>query len=297
MGLNLNKKFLLTAIIPIQPRPSDLRNVFNWIESDISHAIHYVLVLDRPTEEITKLMADFLGANHEGNRVDVNIGNFFGPGNARNAGLTYIDTPFVAFWDSDDWPHIPTILKFVANLDANASKLYVAAFNVEYAAKEAKLVTTSNLLEMAMNPGIWRCIFPSNLVRNCAFPDTQLGEDQVFLAQVISLCEEIEFSKEVFYSYNFGQPNQLTKVTDFSHLTYSQILLSRIDLTNAKESHREFVENLEIKQLATMLSRGSTKVRSIAILRLCKKVAQNRTRGLSAVAKMLRIREAERINE
>jgi len=296
VGTNPNEKCQLTAIIPIQPREKDLTNVLEWIDADNSCKVYYVLILDRPTHQMVNLLDTFLQDSKTSKYVEVKVGEFFGPGLARNAGIGSIDTPLVAFWDSDDRPNVPTILEFLANRPINERKLLVGSFEVECFGKKRKKIVTSNLVEMARNPGIWRCIFPAKLVENIWFPDTLLGEDQVFLAQVISQCEEVEFTTRLFYCYQYGHAGQITRSTNFSHLVRAQYILSKITFSRSNNFHEEFVKNLAIKQLVTMIARGSTKIRLIGIYRLTRTILRGRLMTVRALVQMIKIPEVEKIS-
>lgn len=275
---NLDKISLLTAIVPIRPSLEDLENVFGWLESKDAESIHFVLVLDRPTPSILHLWAKFyanFNARPNAPKVDLVEGDFKGPGPARNAGFMYADSQYVAFWDSDDCPNIPRIVKYLLSIQLQQPKLVVGAFELIREGREKQFIQTNNLHQLARNPGLWRCLFPIELIKNNEFPDILLGEDQVFLANIISRSPQIEFREEVFYSYVYGNSGQLTSNKDFSDLVKAESLVSMIDVKNMNREEKDFIYNLSTKQLLTILLRGNLKIKTISVQRITRKLFSN----------------------
>lgn len=278
MTENLGKISLLTVIVPIRPSLDDSKNVFGWIESEDARYIHFVLVLDRPTSAILQLWEEFGGrirVSPDAPQVDVVVGNFGGPGRARNAGLIHADTQYVAFWDSDDHPNITQVIKHLISIKLQQPKLIIGSFEVVREGREKQIFRTCNLHQLARNPGLWRCLIPFETIEEMKFPDILLGEDQVFLANVLARSPQIEFLEDVFYSYVYGNSSQLTATKDYSDLAKAENLLSGIDVKNTSKEEREFIYNLSTKQLLTMLIRGQLTIKIISSARMAKKLISN----------------------
>jgi hypothetical protein len=108
--------------------------------------------------------------------------------------------------------------------------------------ESGKLLTRkieANLAELALNPGIWRIIFKSDLVRYSHFEDYQMAEDQDFLARIFTSQTKCIFTPEVFYTYVKHNQGQQTKskvaIRDLSKsIPRLSILLVRQMLTGVK---------------------------------------------------------------
>ena len=278
MTENLGKISLLTVIVPIRPSLDELRNVFGWIESEDARYIHFVLVLDRPTSAMLQLWEEFSGrirVSPDAPQVDVFVGEFGGPGRARNAGLIHADSQYVAFWDSDDHPNITQVIKHLISIKFQQPKLVIGSFEVVREGREKQIFRTSNLNQLARNPGLWRCLIPFETIEGMKFPDILLGEDQVFLANVIGRNPQVEFLEDIFYSYVYGNSNQLTATKDYSDLAKAETLLSSLDAKNTSKEGCDFIYNLSTKQLLTMLIRGQFTIKVISSGRLAKKLLLN----------------------
>lgn len=269
---------LLTAIVPIRPSLDDLRNVFGWLEKEQTAHIHFVLILDRPTSTMLKVWAEFYAdfkVRADAPQVDVIDGDFGGPGPARNAGLAHIDTQYVAFWDSDDHPNIPQIMKYLMSIKLQQPKLVVGSFEVIRQGGEKQTIHTYDLLQLARNPGLWRCLIPFESLGEIKFPNIVLGEDQVFLARIMAGCPPVEYSEIIFYSYMYGNSGQLTANKDFSDLVKAESLVTRIDVDNTNRNERDFIYNLSTKQLLTVLLRGQLRMKFISATRMVRKFVFN----------------------
>ena len=296
---NFDNVSLLTAIVPIRPSVDDFKNVISWLNYREALKIHFVLILDRPNAEIKRMAEDLVAGQNispYSPKVDIVQGNFAGPGRARNAGLPFIDSQYVAFWDSDDYPNIPKIIHYLSRHQVQDPKLLVGSFEILRSGKDKQILQTNNHFQLARNPGLWRCLVPAGYIKAIEFPDILLGEDQVFLAKIIAGCPPIEFIGENFYSYVYGNSSQLTSTRDYSDLIKAETLLSEIDLTNTKKNERDFIYNLSTKQLLTMLIRGRLVIKLISILRIYKKLSANFWRESNSIKEMIRNPRKERFN-
>ena len=288
-------KALLTAIIPLKASLPDRANVMRWLLRENASSIHFVFVFDRPTAEIKKANRT-VHSQFPNFQIDIVEGEFFGPGSARNAGFVFIDTKYVAFWDSDDNPNLEEILSFLARAGAESEKVYVGAFDIEIAGQGIKRIQTLNLTQLARNPGLWRCLIPSRLMAGCEFPSNLLGEDQVFLAKVLINASNIEFVDRHFYTYSYGNQGQLTSSKDLSQLQESEKLLATISRFGTSHEISRFVFDLSSKQLLTLLRYGNTKQKSFSLVRLLRRVLVHRRQGIASILLMLQVPIKERFN-
>ena len=289
------EKTLLTAIVPIKASIADRENVISWFLDELAPKIHFILVFDRPTNEIIEANRT-LSTLFPNLCLDVIEGQFFGPGPARNAGMKLVSGRYVAFWDSDDKPNLTEVIATLSAGDGEATKLYVGAFDIQTRNGEVRRMQTSNLIQLARNPGLWRCLVPASALAGCDFPPFLLGEDQVLLSRVLSNTQEIEFVDNVFYTYFYGGSGQLTSLRDFSDLLKSEKLLREILPTRLPAEIAEFVSNLSTKKLLTVVRHGTINQKIRALYRLTSKIVLNRFGGLSSILAMAQIPIRERFN-
>ena len=288
-------KALLTAIIPLKASWPDRANVMSWLLRENASSIHYVFVFDRPTPEIKEANRS-VQSQFPNFQIDIVEGQFFGPGSARNAGFVFIDTKYVAFWDSDDNPNLEEILSILVREGEESEKVYVGAFGIEKAGQQIKRIHTLNLKQLARNPGLWRCLIPSRLLVGCEFPSNLLGEDQVFLAKVLINASSIEFVNRHFYTYSYGNQGQLTSSRDLAPLEESEKLLATISHAGITNEISRFILDLSSKQLLTLLRYGSIKQKSFSLVRLSRRVLVHGREGIASILSMLQVPIRERFN-
>ncbi len=295
MNKSLGQVSLLTAVIPMKASLDDLDNLCGWFSQEGASLVHFVLVCDRATSDIRDITRS-LPLQFPYLRIDVLNGDYFGPGPARNAGMGLIDTAYVAFWDSDDTPNILAIITTLENIDPGVEKLYVGSFAVKSTGYRTKVIRTTNLIQFARNPGLWRCLIPTKALSGNIFPQFLLGEDQVFLANIVANTKNIEYTDNIFYSYVYGNSGQLTSTKDFSHLKFTESIIRKIDMRDSSPEVSNFVYNLSTKQVLTMLHSGNFKIKCISILKLTKRIMTDRRRCLNSIIAMAKVPSPERFN-
>jgi glycosyltransferase involved in cell wall biosynthesis len=292
---NLGQKSLLTAIIPMKASLEDLDNVRNWFSQKGAGLVHFVLVCDRATNEI-RAITESLPTEYPSLQIEVVNGEYFGPGPARNAGIRLISSRYVAFWDSDDLPNILEIVSTLKHVDPDSEIFYVGSFAIRSPGGSTKTIKTFNLTQLARNPGLWRCLIPANTLGGSVFPNYLLGEDQVFLANIVAKIKNIEYCEDVFYSYTYGNSGQLTSTKDYSPLRFSESIIRAIDVSNFSSEVSNFIYNLSTKQVLTMIRHGNLKIRLISSFKLIKRITIERKRCLKSIIDMARVPISEQLN-
>jgi hypothetical protein len=116
---------------------------------------------------------------------------------------------------------------------------------------------TGNICDVAINPGIWRILFPKTTVGSLRFSDKHWGEDQLFIAQAELLINNARIVPHFFYNYQTGVSNQLTQ----NQKNVNDGIKSLIDIYKFNLKFRSSDKNLEsqlipiIKLSATVLKR------------------------------------------
>ena len=221
----------------------------------LSHPrISFILVHDFQEVDTHNELGRFLEDNNPGN-VEFIEGYFHSPGVARNQGIPRVTTQWVTFWDSDDEPQLESVIKFFNLRNPNTSSPDLIIGNYETRTEKGQLSThkmESNLRQVALNPGLWRIIFKTEVLKNNRFEDFLMAEDQVFLAGICLPSRVIEFTPEVFYIYISHHNGQLTKSSE-ALKDLHRSTAKMFELLQNKTVDQEFVSILLIRQLFTGL--------------------------------------------
>lgn len=203
---------MLTAIVPVSEMSGKLHNLEDWLSAIHHLDIQVIIVHDYRDSETEKQVLSILRAL-KSSKIIFLSGTFGSPGAARNAGLERVKSKFVCFWDSDDLPHpqsiIPQLETYMEDCDILVGQ-YVRSSNHP---KDTQHIESKDcsINDVAMNPGLWRMIFRRDFISSVKFQNMRMGEDQLFLAEVMILKPRMCFTHTVFYKYFVGHPGQLTQ--------------------------------------------------------------------------------------
>lgn len=243
---------MLTAIVPVSGMAGRLHNLENWLSAIDQIDIQVVIVHDYRDSETERQLLSILEAINSPKIVFLSE-TFGSPGASRNAGLERVGSKFVCFWDSDDLPLPQSILPDLEIYSEDCDVL-VGQYLRRSDHSEDFQPTNSNdssVRDVAMNPGLWRMIFRKDFISSVKFQKMRMGEDQLFLAEVIALKPRMSFTHTVFYNYFVGHPGQLTqsptaiielfdafreilvlrKKTSGREFEFTSILISRMNFT------------------------------------------------------------------
>ena len=255
---------MLTAIVPVSGMAGRLHNLENWLSTIHDLDIQIIIIHDHRDSETERQLLSILGTINSP-KIAYLSGAFGSPGAARNAGLERVDSKFVCFWDSDDLPQPQSILSDLEIYSGDCEILIGQYVRIGDDSKEMRQIKSkdTSVSEVAMNPGLWRMVFRRDFISSVKFQTMRMGEDQLFLAEIIALKPRVSFSHTLFYSYFVGHPGQLTQspaaITELFD-TFQAILALR-----KKTSGREFeFTSIMISRMNFTLARFA--VRNKAIL-------------------------------
>lgn len=200
--------FLLSIIIPVAKKTSDLSNLEKSIQDNYQlPGIEFVIVEDGPADQsnshLDRIRTIFTSKNVK--FLSVNCGN---PGGTRNFGYENSRGARIMFWDADD---VGDLRNMLSEVNESTADIIVSQYQTRSISNE--LISTSEtngVVSLALNPGIWRLIFRTEVVSEIRFPTLSMGEDQVYILEAIQNSNEISFSELITYQYFTGNPNQLT---------------------------------------------------------------------------------------
>jgi glycosyltransferase involved in cell wall biosynthesis len=206
-------KFVLTAVVPV----TDVRNrmfpLATWLHLAQTYPLRVALILDSSDADEIEIFEQFV-TNLNSDHLISRIGSFNSPGLARNKGMSEVKTPLIAFWDSDDLPNLSNVFDLIDESIFHDEILIGQYVILKNAISEAPLFTSNDLDLIGVvckNLGLWRMIFPTQLLKGKEFSQYRMAEDQLFFAILEISQLRYRFSKEVLYSYVDHSGSRLTK--------------------------------------------------------------------------------------
>jgi glycosyltransferase involved in cell wall biosynthesis len=217
-----------------------LQKLESWIrELDSSLSSYEVLIIHDISDPRTQRELIELHAHQPSWNLTIEAQIFGGPGAARNRGLELARGKWVTFWDSDDCPRVQGLVDMIYKAEKHNYDLVIGKFEIfDETTGKIQKIETRDLADVAINPGIWRFLFKGDLVRSFRFPSLYMGEDQVFLLQVLDGASNLKIINTVVYEYRVGQARrQIDSITPKTH------------------PGKSFKSMIQIRIVATILSR------------------------------------------
>ena len=210
-------KYELSIIVPVTKMHGRLDNFKKMVEDISNLSIQLVVVHDIDDDETGRELQMILKNNANTKLIE---GNYGSAGGARNAGLELADSKWIGFWDSDDKPEVKQCLDLVAKIKKEQSlvgygnflKISVIPNKLQKSKNTFNIAGEISSLKPVKNPGIWRWIFASEVLKNTRFPNLKLGEDVCFLFSTLQKVDKITTTKQVIYKYFVGNPLQSTEL-------------------------------------------------------------------------------------
>jgi glycosyltransferase involved in cell wall biosynthesis len=218
MNLMIAKiNYQLSVIVPVTKMHGRLDNFKKMVEDISHHSIQLIVVHDIGDNKTGHELQMILENNTNTKLIE---GNYGSAGDARNAGLELADADWIGFWDSDDKPEVKQCLDLLAKIKkeqnlvgyGNFSKISTTSNKLQKSNDSLNTEGAINSMKLFKNPGIWRWIFASEVLKNTRFPNLKLGEDVCFLFSTLQKVEKITTSNQVIYKYYVGDPLQSTEL-------------------------------------------------------------------------------------
>jgi len=216
MGLMIDKKkYELSIIVPVTKMHGRLDNFKKMVEDTSNFSIQLIVVHDKDDDKTGRELQIILN-----NKANIKLieGKYGSAGDARNAGLELVDSEWIGFWDSDDKPEVKQCLDLVAKIKeeqnlvgyGNFLKISAIPNKLQKSKNSFNIEGATNSLKLHKNPGIWRWIFASEVLKNTKFSNLKLGEDVCFLFSILQKVDKVTTSSQVVYKYFVDDPLQST---------------------------------------------------------------------------------------
>jgi glycosyltransferase involved in cell wall biosynthesis len=208
-------KPLISIVIPTNHLDLDLINLKSWVTNSEIDILQLILVVDEMLQEFGREI-ELIENGEDFPRIVIVRGRFGNPGAARNAGINLATAEWIAFWDSDDMPDPPAILRMISEAQKTKADIAIGSFRVLGRSGLRTITTPLSRSKLALirhltfSPGLWRFCFKAQVLSGCRFPELRMGEDQIFLAQVVFSDKRVFLSPEVVYTYSENNPQSLT---------------------------------------------------------------------------------------
>ncbi len=204
---------LLSVVVPVTRMANRLQNLTQWLETVREQAIEIIVIHDiqdlDTSFQIRTIVAQF-------NQLNLQFieGEYGSPGMARNAGIKLATGEWLAFWDSDDIPEVINVFASIKNCNISNTDFIIGNFiecNELTGVKVKHILGKKLLIDIGLNPGLWRFIFKRNTLNDLQFSDLLIAEDQEFLARYMTRERVGYVSDNFFYTYFIGGNYHLTK--------------------------------------------------------------------------------------
>ena len=201
----------LSIVVPVHQMAGKLGNLEATIQMARSNylSVDFLLIHDGSHDETFNELKS-ISQRYGSQLFEV---NYQSPGLTRNVGIRNLQTPWVAFWDSDDIGYAGNLLKAIKACP-NYVNMLIGSYEERVSGKGSRFVhprVGRDFSSNFVNPGLWRFVFRSERLEGVEFIKSRMGEDQVFLAELQIDSKEISTSRDIFYTYLTNQVQSLSQ--------------------------------------------------------------------------------------
>lgn len=212
--------FELSVIVPVY---NDSKHISVCLESLLNQSgvnIKIIIVNDCSTDDTYKIVTNY--ANENSNIQVINMPTNSGPGLARNTGIKYVDTPYIAFIDSDDWVDLNFYKNLLDEMRKYNCEIAIAGISDEYNNSMSssfrycyddfstidgntalKLMTKSHNLGLFITPIMNNKVYKTEFIvqNNIYCSDNKSWQDDFFSFFAILYAKKICLVPKVQYHY------------------------------------------------------------------------------------------------
>jgi glycosyltransferase involved in cell wall biosynthesis len=260
---------LLTAIVPIHKMSGRLEDLKQWVCESVKLDIRVVLVHDFGDTETEQELQDFVKRQNSPHITFIS-GNYGGPGLARNAAMHLINTRYFCFWDSDDIPLVENFYAMVSEASRTDAEIVVGSYETIGKNESSQNYNTGQRFslfeDVAINPGIWRMAFQSEVFGERRFRKLRLAEDQLFLLESHFTEHKVTSFACLVYRYRIDSPASLTKQRkNLIDISKTLEVIRQIATTKRSIQSREFLIIMWSRLSLTLIKLGEIQLKLIGI--------------------------------
>jgi glycosyltransferase involved in cell wall biosynthesis len=286
---------VLSVVVPITKMAGNLEHLETWL-SEIDPGILEVFIIHDVQDSETGNELRGILAKLQLKEIKLIENSFGSPGAARNAGLILCSSPWIAFWDGDDFPLVDEFLAMILQAKKHDAEIAIGGFSIT---SDRRLDSLENVFlpslgewgsNIPFNPGLWRWAFKREKIQEIKFNSFLMGEDQCFLFEIRPLTKKIYIHSKSVYRYTIYREGQLTR----DRKAINEIVLSLRYLVLMIQNRREPLNYFELiiilKQSVTSMKKGkiSTKLYAmILLLKISLKAILNRNTSIITVMRSI----------
>ena len=236
-----------------------LTNIEIWLQRIFHYNLEVISLVAGSNNKTFSDLNTIVDSNHY-KKVKILKKNFGSSDDVENFGFARASGDCVAFWDSDDIPDVDASVNMINTAQKARKQIAVVGLkkvnsNLEKSTIMFKIRNDFNLsyfFKTVRNPRIWYRAFKKPIMDGVFLPNSFIGEDQIFLANLNIHWLKGFRGKENVYDYKQGNPSQLTtsRLAINDRLKLSQYLFK----TQINDKHFSFfTRNLKIKIKSRLL--------------------------------------------
>lgn len=254
-----NYSYKLSVIVPITKMAGKLGPLKTWVKEAIEQEVKVILVHDYKDQETAEELIKFVSAIDSAS-LEFIEGRFNSPGLTRNAGMSSIDSDWVAFWDSDDLPNVPNALNLIKEGISGNKTILVGSFS-KVSLLEPDVIENKSfrghpsywINQISKSPGLWRFIIHRSRLKQQPFSEIRMGEDQLLIEELLESPEEFIFRNESIYTYYVGNQFQTT-LNQSARTDISKLVLKSAHLyLNSIREYRRYLAPYLIRQIVSAI--------------------------------------------
>ena len=271
-----NTTFDLTVVVPVSRMAGKLKLFKEWVSFAQDKPIYLVVVHDWRDEETEIELINFLESLPHKNFKFIS-GDFGSPGVARNQAREFIQTNWVAFWDSDDYPNLDAILRAINESEVD-DEILIGSFetkNFKNGAIRKQALLKEWKISVALNPGLWRMIFKRDILVDFEFSDLLMGEDQLFMAKLDIFNKRVKVFQDIFYTYQIMLTQQATRSRSSLKDLKRCLLAFNKAISGITDLNKGYYQIMYVKQIITSVKHLPVVDKLFVLIKLALFVKEN----------------------
>jgi hypothetical protein len=249
----------LSAIVPISKMAGKLGLLKSWVNEAIKNDVQVILIHDYRDQETSDELSQFV-RQVDSDAIAFIEGKFGAPGLARNAGMSSVDSEWVAFWDSDDLPNVAKALNLVRKGAATSKSILVGSFSkvdisTPQVIEDVLFQESPDLWinQISKSPGLWRFIIHRTRLRELPFSEIRMGEDQLLIEELLEFSGDFFFVNDTIYTYYTGNQFQSTQ-NKTARADIKKLVLLTVNLyTTSVRQYRKVLAPYLLRQLVSAI--------------------------------------------